>query len=155
MSFKIPKEQLDICKKIKEFKSNNKDREKNKQSYLILEEQTMKLIFKSELTYASQIILIYLLSKLQFTYEHLYIYMPYKKLESETGIKKATALNNFRALEKDGFINFLSGTNRRENNEIKGTVIFENEYQTFDPKKNQENLIDMTPFFKKLFKVKK
>lgn len=30
MSFKIPKEQLDICKKIREFKSNNKDREKTK-----------------------------------------------------------------------------------------------------------------------------
>lgn len=149
MCHTLSTEHKNICKQIKEYKSNNK--ENKEELFLVLEQSTLELIFKSELTATSKTILFFLLSRVHFNYKHLYIYLPYKLLEKETGIKKATAINSLKDLDEKGFIKLHSGTNRIENNNIK-EFIFEQE-QFYNPMRNQQNIVEMTPFFKKLLKV--
>lgn len=152
MSYTISPEQKNMCKKLKEFKSNNK--ENKKELFLVLEQSTLNLILKSDLTATSRVVLIYFLFKIPFNYENLLIPMSYKLLEKETGIKKATAINCLKDLHQKGFINLHSGTNRILNNMMKENVIFKQK-QIFNPERNQQNIIEMTPFFEKLFKVEK
>lgn len=151
MSHKLSTQHKNMCKTIKEYKLNNK--ENKEEFFLILEESTLNLILKADITSTSKIILVFLLSKLHFDYKHLYIFLPYQLLEKETGIKKATAINSLKDLDNKGFIKLHSGTNRISNNNIK-EFIFEQE-QYFNPMRNSQNIIEMTPFFKKLFKVEK
>ncbi|MEA2018506.1 MAG: hypothetical protein U9N59_08660 [Campylobacterota bacterium] len=151
MSHKLSTQHKNMCKKIQNYKNNNK--ENKDEFFLILEEPTLNLILKADITATSKTILVFLLSKLHFNYKHLYIYLPYKLLEKETGIKKPTAINSLKDLDTKGFIKLHSGTNRIENNNIK-KFIFEQE-QFYNPMRNQQNIIEMTQFFNKLFKVEK
>jgi len=149
MCHTLTREHKNMSKKVQEYKKNNK---KNKEEfYLILEEPVKNLILKSDITATSKILLVFLLSKLQFNNEHLYIYLPYKLLEEETGIKKATAVNSLKDLDAKGFIKLHSGTNRKANNEIKEFLFKQTQF--YNPLRNCQNIIEMTPFYNKLFKV--
>jgi len=152
MEHKLSKQHLETCQQIKKYKADNK--ENKNEFYLLLEEPTLKLILKSDITPTSKILLVFLLSKLHFSYKHLYIHLPYKLLEQETHIKKATAINTLKDLDEKGFIIFHSGTNRIKNKNMK-EFIFEQEQNYYNPMRNQSNIIEMTPFFHKLFKVEK
>jgi hypothetical protein len=138
-----------MCEKIKKYKSENKVN-KN-EFYLILEEPTLNLILKADITATSKILLVYLLSRVHFSYKHLYIFLPYKLLEKDTSIKKPTAINALKNLNEKGYIKLHSGTNRIENNNIK-KFIFEQD-QFYNPMRNQQNIIEMTPFFTLLMKA--
>ena len=140
-----------MCQKIKKYKADNK--ENKNEFYLILEKPVLDLIMKSKITPTSKILLVYLLSKIHFNYNHLYIYLPYKLLTEETGIKKPTAINALKDLDKKGFIKLHSGTNRAENNKIK-EFLFE-QPQFYNAMRNQQNIIEMTPFFAKFLKAEK
>jgi len=79
MNHKLSTTHKNMCKKIQEYKLNNKN---NKEEFfLVLEQSTLELIIQSNITATSKILLVYLLSKLHFSYKHLYIHLPYKLLE--------------------------------------------------------------------------
>lgn len=148
MCHTLSNEHKNMSKEVQEWKKNNK---KNKEEFfLILEKPVLNLILKSDITATSQMLLVVLLSKLQFNNDHLYIFLPYKDLEEE-GFKKATAVNSLKDLESKGLIKLHSGTNRKANNEIKEFLFKDKQY--FNPLRNCQNIIEMTPFYNKLFKV--
>ena len=151
MAHKLSNSHQGMCKKIKKYKADNLA---NKEEfYLILEHQTLNLIMKSDITATSKILLVYLLSRVHFNYEHLYVYIPYKLLEEDTTIKKATAIRALKDLDKKGFIKLHSGTNRAENNIIKEYLFKQKQF--YNPMRNQQNIVEMTPFFAKIFKASK
>ena len=140
-----------MCKKAEQYKANNID---NKEEfYLLLTESAFRLILKADITPTSKILLVYLLSKVHFQFEHLYIYLPYDLLEKETNIIKATAINSLKDLDKKGFIKLHKGTNRKHNNEIKEFLF--KQPQFYNPHRNQQNIVEMTPFFAKFLKAEK
>ena len=155
MAHKLSKPHKDMCQKIIKYKDDNKDKDidTEKDFYLILEHPTLELILKSDITATSKILLVYLLSRVHFNYEHLYVYIPYKLLEEETTIKKATAIRTLKDLDEKGFIKLHSGTNRAENNIIKEYLFKQKQF--YNPMRNQQNIIEMTPFFAKIFKAVK
>lgn len=149
MTHKLSKFHQEMCQKVKSYKDSNK---KNQDEfYLILEEPVLNLILKADITSSSKILLVYLLSKVHFSYEHLYIYLPYKLLTEETGIKKPTAINALKDLDKKGFIQLHAGTKRAHNNKIKEFLF--KQPQFYNPHRNQQNIIEMTPFFAKFLKA--
>ena len=151
MSHKLTTEHSNMCKKIQNYKQNNKT---NKEEFfLILEESTLNLILEADITATSKILLVYLLSKIHFKYHHLYIYLPYKLLQEQTGIKKSTAINSLKDLDSKGYIKLHSGTNRIKNNNIKKYIFQQDQY--YNPFRNQQNIIEMTPFFNMLLKDEK
>lgn len=150
MTHKLSQEHQEMCKKIKNYKAKNKAEQDV--LYLVLEEPALKLILKSDITATSKILLVYLLSRVHFSYEHLYIFLPYKELEKHTEIKKPTAINSLQDLDAKGFIKLHSGTNRVINKEIR-EFIFPQNTLFYNPMRNQPNIIEMTPFFAKFIKA--
>jgi len=151
MNHTLSKEHTKMCQSIKQYKANNI--ENKGEFYLIIEHSTLELILKANLTPSSKILLVYLLSKVHFSYEHLYVYLPYKLLEEETGIKKPTAINSLKDLDLKGFIKLHSGKNRVHNNAIKEFLFQQKQF--YNPHRNQQNIVEMTPFFAKIFKAQK
>lgn len=152
MTHKLSLEHQEMCKRITNYKAKNKAEQDV--LYLVLEEPALKLILKSNITATSKILLVYLLSRVHFSYEHLYIFLPYKELEKHTGIKKPTAINSLQDLDVKGFIKLHSGTNRVINKEIR-EFIFPQNTLFYNPMRNQPNIIEMTPFFAKFIKAQK
>ena len=142
---KISKEQEAIIKKIGTF---NKSEEKG--NFLILESSKQKLIFEADITPSSKLLLIYFLSKIDYTLRHLYIHAPYSGITKETSINKSTAMRSLKELDKKSFIKLLSGKNRIENSLIKEFIFGQKQF-TYD-NQNQTNIIDMTPFYGQFFK---
>jgi len=151
MAHKLSKQHQEMCQKIKKYKADNI--ENKEEFYLIIEHPTLELILKSDITPTSKILLVYLLSRVHFNYEHLYVYIPYKLLEDETTIKKATAIRALKDLDTKGFIKLHSGTNRAENNIIKEYLFKQKQF--YNPMRNQQNIVEMTPFFAKILKALK
>ena len=156
MAHKLSKSHQDMCARVRKYKADNKDKESDKEKdfYLILEEPALKLILKSDITATSKILLVYLLSRVHFTQEHLYIFLPYKELEKHTSIKKATAIHSLKDLDKKDLIKLHSGTNRVNNKKIR-EFIFPDNPLYYNPMRNQPNIIEMTPFFAKFIKAQK
>jgi len=151
MVHELSKSHQNICQKIKKYKANNK--ENKEEFYLILEHPTLDFILKSDITPTAKILLVYLLSKVHFNYEHLYVFIPYKLIEEEANIKKATAIRVLKDLDKKGFIKLYSGTNREQNNIIKEYLFQQKQF--YNPMRNQPNIVEMTPFFAKILKAVK
>jgi len=156
MAHKLSNEHQEMCQRVKKYKANNKNKEidTEKDFYLILEEPALKLILKSDITATSKILLIYLLSRVHFSHEHLYIFLPYKELEKNTSIKKSTAIHSLKDLNEKGLIKLHSGTNRVNNKKIR-EFIFPDNPLYYNPMRNQPNIIEMTPFFAKFIKAQK
>lgn len=135
---------------LSEFKKQNI--EESRENYLIFEESMQKFIFKSKVSPTAKLLLIYFLSKVDYSYSHLYIHLPYKQIFQETGLQRAVVMRILKKLDEDKFIKFLSGKHKLINTQIK-EFIFKQE-QNFDLTKNhnQTNLVDMTAFFVKYFK---
>ena len=138
-----------MCQKIKKYKADNI--ENKEEFYLILEHPTLELILKADVTPSSKILLVYLLSRVHFDYKHLYVYLPYKLLEEHTGIKKPTAISSLKDLDEKSYIKLHSGQNRVHNNEIKEFLFQQKQF--YDPRNNQQNIVEMTPFFAKILKA--
>ncbi len=151
MAHKLSKSHKEMCKKIKKYKADN--RENKEEFYLIIEHPTLEIILKADITANSKILLVYLLSRVHFDYEHLYVYLPYKLLEEQTGIKKPTAINSLKDLDEKNYIKLHSGQNRVHNNEIKEFLFQQKQF--YNPRNNQQNIIEMTPFFAKILKAQK
>lgn len=152
MSHKLSKQHQEMCQRVKKYKENNI---KNKEElYLILEEPALKLILNSDITATSKILLVYLLSRVHFTHEHLYVFASYKNIEQNTSIKKATAINSLKDLDKKALIKLHSGTNRKHAQEIR-KYIFPDDTHYYNGMRNQPNIVEMTPFFAKFIKVEK
>lgn len=156
MSHKLSKAHQDMRERVKKYKADNKDKEsdKDKDLYLILEEPSLKLILNSDITATSKILLVYLLSRVHFTHEHLYVFASYKILEQQTSIKKSTAINSLKDLDKKGLIKLHSGTNRKTTQEMR-KFIFPDDTHYYNRMKNQPNIVEMTPFFAKFIKAEK
>jgi len=156
MSHKLSKSHKEMCERVKKYKADNKDKKKDteKDLYLILEEPALKLILNSDITATSQILLVYLLSRVHFTQEHLYVFASYKIIEQHTLIKKPTAINSLKDLDKKGLIKLHSGTNRKSTQEIR-KFIFPDDTHYYNGMRNQPNIVEMTPFFAKFIKAEK
>ncbi len=151
MAHKLSKSHKEMCQRIKKYKADNK--ENKEEFYLILEHPTLELILKADVTPSSKILLVYLLSRVHFDYKHLYVYLPYKLLEEHTGIKKPTAISSLKDLNEKNYIKLHSGQKRVHNNEIKEFLFQQKQF--YDPRNNQQNIIEMTPFFAKILKAQK
>ena len=151
INHKLTKEHKNTAYKLSEFKRLNI--EEKRENYLALEVSMQKFIFKSKQTPTAKLLLIYLLSKIDFSYQHLYIHLPYSEVLEQTEIQRAVVMRILKKLDKEKFLTLLSGKNKILNTEIK-TYIFK-QPQKFDLSKNhnQTNLVDMTPFFTKFFEV--
>ncbi len=152
MSHKLSKSHQEMCERVKKYKAKNiKDKD---ELYLILEEPALKLILNSDITATSKILLVYLLSRVHFTHEHLYIFASYKIIEQQTSIKKSTAINSLKDLDKKGLIKLHSGINRQINQEMR-KFIFPDDTHYYNVMRNQPNIVEMTPFFAKFIKAEK
>ena len=141
----LSKIQKSVIEKIKTY---NKSEDKG--NFLILEQSKQKFIFEAEITPTSKLLLIYFLSKIDFSHRHLYIHASYAIITKETAIIKSTAMRSIKELQKKGFIKLLSGKNRIENTLIK-EFIFGQKQNIYD-NQNQTNIIEMSPFFEEFFK---
>lgn len=149
--FKLSKEHIKIAKMLASYKDKNKN--EKTENYLILESSVQKKIFEANITSTAKLTLIYLLSRIDYSYTHLFIYLPYSLLEKEAGIKKSTGINAMKLLDKEGFIHLLSGKERAKNIKIK-EYLFKGK-QFYNLMRNQQNIIDISPFFDALFKAQK
>ena len=137
--------QLKIIEKVKKSKENEQ-----RGNFLILEQSKQKFIFESDITPTSKLLLIYFLSKIDFSHRHLYIHAPYKIITNETTIIKSTAISSIKELQAKGFIKLLSGKNRIENTLIKEFIFGQKQY--IQENENQTNIVEMPPFFEQFFK---
>ena len=141
----LSKYQLSLIEKVKKSKQNEE-----RGNFLILEQSKQKFIFEAKITPTSKLLLIYFLSKIDFSHRHLYIHASYKIITNETTITKTTATSSIKELDKKGLIKLHSGTNRVENTIIK-EFIFGQKQNIYD-NQNQTNIIEMSPFFEEFFK---
>lgn len=141
----LSKIQKSVIEKIKTY---NKSDEKG--NFLILEQSKQKLIFEAGITPSSKLLLIYFLSKIDFSHRHLYIHASYSIIEEETTITRSTIMRSVKELHKKGFIKLLSGKNRIENTLIKEFIFGQKQY--IQENENQTNIVEMTPFFEQFFK---
>lgn len=150
MNHKLTPLQKETALLLSEFKRLNID--ESRENYLIFEDSMQKFVFKSKVSPTAKLLLIYFLSKVNYSYSHLYIHLPYKQIFEETGLQRAVVMRILKKLDVDKYIKFLSGKHKVINTEIK-SFIFQQK-QSFDLSKNhnQTNLVDMTPFFVKFFK---
>ena len=150
MNHKLTPLQKETALLLSEFKRLNID--ESRENYLIFEDSMQKFIFKSTVSPTAKLLLIYFLSKVNYSYSHLYIHLPYKQIFEETGLQRAVVMRILKKLDAGKYIKFLSGKYKVINTEIKAFIF--QQKQSFDLSKNhnQTNLVDMTPFFVKFFK---
>lgn len=141
----LSKYQLAVIEKVKKSKENEE-----RGNFLILEQSKQKFIFEADITPTSKLLLIYFLSKIDFSHRHLYIHASYKIITKETTIIKSTIMRSIKELDKKGFIKLHSGTNRVENALIKEFIFGQKQY--IQENENQTNIVEMTPFFEQFFK---
>ena len=149
---KIKKDHLKMGKEIKVFKETIK-KEKS-ELFLVVELSVLEFIFHSDITKTAKLILIYFLSKIDFGYNHLLLYMPYKQMVADLKIDRKTISTTIKLLEEKKFLRLYSGLNRIENKMLKEEIIF-NQKQFFNPFQNQQNIIDMIPFYQNFFEHNK
>lgn len=134
---------------------NYKEKSKTEatENYFILTASIQSYIYRLDVSPTSKLLLIYLLSKIDYGYRHLYIHASYSIIFKETTIKKPTAIICLKELNEKKSIELLSGTHRIRNTIIK-EFIFNQKQNTYD-NNNQTNIVDMTPFFETFFKAVK
>lgn len=148
---KLTKAQTAIINTLINYKEKSKS--EATENYFILTASIQSYIYRLDVSPTSKLLLIYLLSKIDYGYRHLYIHASYAIIFKETTIKKPTAIRCLKELNEKKNIELLSGTHRIRNTIIK-EFIFNQKQNTYD-NNNQTNIVDMTPFFEDFFKAVK
>lgn len=147
MSYKLKPEHKTICEKIKKFRTKNK--EEKSCNYFLLEEPIFEFILKQNISTNEKLLLLFFIKKVDYSFNHLFVYAPYQLIKNETGISKSTTYRALNNLDQRGLIKFHSGTQRLLNMQVKELMF--KQKQKINPKENQENIIEMTPLYKQFF----
>lgn len=89
---------------LKRYKEKSKqDKEEN---YFVLTANIQSFIYALDVSPTSKLLLLYLLSKVDYSLRHLYIHAPYSLIKKEAYIQRATALKCLKQLHEKGYIEY-------------------------------------------------